>query len=158
MDSSIHSFLQALSIPWIGLSSVGIFSFLSATLIPLSSEAVFFGYLMKFPENIWALIGVATVGNTLGGVFNWGLGFLSKKTKNAIQKKEMTASKSQWVMYFEKWGTKSLLLSWIPFVGDPLTVVAGWSQWKFWPCLMYMMIGKCLRYIAIAYFFTISSL
>ena len=158
MDSSIHSFLQALSIPWIGLPSVGIFSFLSATLIPLSSEAVFFGYLVKFPENIWALIGVATLGNTLGGVFNWVLGYLSKKTKNAIKKDRMTTPESKWVTYLQRWGTKSLLFSWIPFIGDPLTVLAGWSQWKFWPCLMYMTIGKGLRYIAIAYFFKIFSL
>ena len=157
MDSLIHSFLQTLSIPWIGLSSVGILSFLSATLIPFSSEAVFFGYLVKFPENVWALIGVATVGNSLGGAFNWGLGYFSKKTKNAFKKETNSLPKSRWINYLERWGSKSLLFSWLPFVGDPLTVVAGWSHWRFWPCLIYMTIGKCLRYVVIAYFFILSS-
>ena len=88
MDSLIHSFLQTLSIPWIGLSSVGILSFLSATLIPFSSEAVFFGYLVKFPENVWALIGVATVGNSLGGHLTGGWDIFLKRPKMHSKKKQ----------------------------------------------------------------------
>ena len=68
MESSIQAFLQAISIPWVGLSSVGVMAFLAATLIPVSSEAVFYLYLQKFPENLWILIFVASLGNTLGGI------------------------------------------------------------------------------------------
>ena len=157
MESSIQSFLHTLSIPWIGLTSVGVFSFLSATLLPLSSEAVFFGYLVKFPENMWILIGVATIGNSLGGVLNWCLGYASKKTKDAIKKDSQGTSKSRLVNYLEKWGAKCLIFSWVPFIVDPLTVVAGWSRWPFLPCLIFMTLGKCLRYIAIASIFSISS-
>jgi membrane protein YqaA with SNARE-associated domain len=156
MESLIQDLLQAISVPWIGLTSVGVISFLAATLLPFSSEAVFFAYLVQFPENIWSLIAVASLGNILGGVVNWHIGYFAKNTKDAIlHSKDRPTSKLS--SYLRQFGSKSLLLSWLPIIGDPLTVFAGWSKLSFWPCCMYMMIGKTLRYIFIAFVYLASN-
>ena len=150
MESSIQAFLHAISIPWVGLTSVGVMAFLAATLIPVSSEAVFYLYLTQFPENVWSLICIASVGNTLGGMLNCYLGFLAKHASDNFLKSGKISSFS---LNLHKFGPKSLLLSWIPIIGDPLTIYAGWSNYSFLSCCFYMAIGKTLRYIFIAYIF-----
>ena len=154
MESSIQAFLQAISIPWVGLSSVGVMAFLAATLIPVSSEAVFYLYLQKFPENLWILIFVASLGNTLGGILNWYLGFLAKKASQTLAKTKEIGVFSQ---NLRKLGPKSLLFSRIPIIGDPLTIYAGWAQYSFVSCCVYMAIGKTLRYLFIAYIFSLAN-
>jgi membrane protein YqaA with SNARE-associated domain len=150
MENALHAFLQAISIPWVGLTSVGVMAFLAATLIPISSETVFFLYLVQFPENIWVLICVASIGNTLGGMLNWYLGYLAKKARDKIRKPQKLSAFGSKLLQF---GPKSLLLSWLPIVGDPLTIYAGWSNYAFLPCCFYMAIGKTLRYLVIAYLY-----
>ncbi len=156
MESSIQAFLQAISIPWVGLTSVGVMAFLSATILPLSSEAAFFLYLVKFPENMWTLIVVASLGNTLGGVFNWQIGFFAKNTKDSISSPKIQKM-GRISTYLHQFGSKSLLFSWVPIIGDPLAVYAGWSKWPFWSCCLYLAIGKTVRYIVIAYFYVLSN-
>ena len=156
MESSIQAFLQVISMPWVGLTSIGIMSFLAATLLPFSSEAVFFAYLVEFPEKVLPLIVVASVGNTLGGIVNWHIGYFAKNTKDSILHANPTQT-SKLSAYLRQLGSKSLLFSWVPIVGDPLTVFAGWSKLPFWPCCIYMMIGKTLRYIFIAFVYLISN-
>ena len=156
MESSIQAFLQAISVPWVGLTSVGIMSFLAATLLPFSSEAVFFAFLVEFPEKVWLLIAVASVGNVLGGIVNWHIGYFAKNTKDSILHPNSTPT-SKLSTYLCQLGSKSLLFSWLPIVGDPLTVFAGWSKLPFWPCCIFMMIGKTLRYVFIAFVYLISN-
>ena len=156
MESSIQALLQVISVPWVGLTSVGVMSFLAATLLPFSSEAVFFAYLVQFPENVWALIAVASVGNIFGGILNWHIGYFAKNTKDSILHAKNTQT-SKLSAYLRQLGSKSLLFSWLPIVGDPLTVFAGWSKLPFWPCCIYMMIGKTLRYVFIAFVYLISN-
>jgi membrane protein YqaA with SNARE-associated domain len=156
MESSIQAFLQAISVPWVGLTSVGIMSFLAATLLPFSSEAVFFAFLVEFPEKVWPLIAVASLGNILGGIVNWHIGYFAKNTKDSILQTKNTQT-SKLSAYLRQLGSKSLLFSWLPIVGDPLTVFAGWSKLPFWPCCIYMMIGKTLRYVFIAFVYLISN-
>lgn len=156
MESSIQAFLQVISVPWVGLTSVGIMSFLAATLLPFSSEAVFFAYLVEFPENLLALIAVASVGNILGGIVNWHIGYFAKNTKDSMLHAKNTST-SKLSTYLRHLGSKSLLFSWLPIVGDPLTVFAGWSKLPFWPCCIYMMIGKTLRYVFIAFVYLIGN-
>ena len=150
MESSIQALLQAISVPWVGLTSVGIMSFLAATLLPFSSEVVFFAYLVQFPENVWPLIAVASVGNILGGMVNWHIGYFAKNAKDSMLH-EKNSSTSKLSSYLRQFGSKSLLFSWAPIIGDPLIVFAGWSKLPFWPCCVYMMIGKTLRYMFIAF-------
>jgi membrane protein YqaA with SNARE-associated domain len=146
MESSLHDLFSAFSIPWIGLTSVGILAFLSATLLPLSSEIPFYAYLSRFPESVLPLIGIASLGNSLGGIFNWWLGKLSQA---AIQKNKQPQH-PRLIAIIQKYGPKSLLFSWVPLIGDPLSVLAGWYQLPFLTCCIYLSIGKCLRYCVIA--------
>ena len=156
MESSIQALLQVISVPWVGLISVGVMSFLAATLLPFSSEAVFFAYLVQFPENVWPLIAVASFGNILGGVVNWHIGYFAKNAKDSMLH-EKNSPTSKLSSFLRQFGSKSLIFSWVPIIGDPLTVFAGWSKLPFWPCCIYMMIGKSLRYMFIAFVYLLSN-
>jgi len=156
MESSIQALLQVISVPWVGLTSVGVMSFLAATLLPFCSEALFFAYLVQFPENVWALIAVASVGNIFGGILNWHIGYFAKNAKDSMLH-EKNSPTSKLSSFLRQFGSKSLIFSWLPIIGDPLTVFAGWSKLPFWPCCIYMMIGKSLRYMFIAFVYSLSN-
>ena len=65
-----------------------------------------------------------------------------------VQKKTFAAEKeTRWFGWLQFFGPKTLLLSWLPIIGDPLCAVAGWLKMPFWPCVVYMAIGKFLRYL-----------
>ncbi len=136
----MHTLLDWLALPHVGLSSVFVISFVSATLLPLGSEPAVYGLVTLRPELFWPAIFVATTGNTLGGMLDYWLGYGAKQ---ALAPK----SHGHALAWLEKYGAKSCLLSWLPIVGDPLCAVAGWLKLPFWPCVLYMAIGKFLRYL-----------
>lgn len=146
MPSWIEHLLAMLSLPQYSLGAVFVVSFVSATLLPLGSEPVVFGLIRLNPALFWPVIGTATVGNTLGGVLNWFLGysalFVVEKYHHEKHEKHMRV-----LVWLEKLGPKACLLSWLPVVGDPLCSVAGWLKLPFWPCLAYMALGKFARYV-----------
>jgi len=114
-------------------------SFLAATLLPGGSEAVLFGVLMLYPEQFWPALGVATLGNTLGGMSSYLIGRL------VPQKKDLRG-----LPVLQRYGSPALLLAWVPFVGDPLCVAAGWLRLNPWLSALFMALGKFARYLAIA--------
>jgi len=114
-------------------------SFLAATLLPGGSEAVLFGVLKLHPEQIWPALGVATLGNTLGGMSSYLIGRLIP------QKQDLPG-----LLAMRKYGNPALLLSWVPFIGDPLCVAAGWLRLNPWLSALFMALGKFARYLAIA--------
>ncbi|MBN8750446.1 Inner membrane protein YqaA [Xylophilus ampelinus] len=144
MQAWLDSLLALLALPQFGLSTLFIVAFISATLLPLGSEPALFGLLKLNPDMFWPAILVATAGNTLGGAVDWWLGYGAHKVadKYAHSKHHMRV-----LAWLEKLGPKACLLSWLPVVGDPLCAVAGWLRLSFWPCLVYMAIGKFARYI-----------
>ncbi|WP_291009646.1 YqaA family protein [Hydrogenophaga sp.] len=145
MPDWIHSLMQALAMPELGLSTVFVVSFLSATLLPLGSEAVVFGLLKLNPDLFWPTMAVATAGNTLGGAVSWLMGYGAHTAVDKVRHGQPTNVRAlQWL---ERFGPKACLLSWLPGVGDPLCAVAGWLKFPFWPCVLYMAIGKFARYI-----------
>lgn len=135
--------LQLLALPEFGLSTVFVVSFISATLIPMGSEPAVFGLIQLNPSLFWATIGVATVGNTLGGAVTWAMGLASHKVVDHYQHSKHHLRALDWLA---RLGPKACLLAWLPIVGDPLCAVAGWLKLPFWPCLFYMAIGKFARY------------
>ena len=147
MESNLHNFLVWLSLPTVGLPAVFTVSFVSATLLPLGSEPVLFGYIKLNQEMFWVAVCVATVGNTLGGMLNWLLGFGASK----VQEKLVGQRENKLLGWFEKLGPPALLLSWLPIVGDPLCAVAGWLRLPWLACMIYMAIGKFLRYVTMTY-------
>lgn len=151
MEATALAILEWLSLPTVGLPAVGVISFVSATLIPMGSEPVVFGYIKAFPDHFWLAIGVATFGNTLGGMLNWWIGRAARLAKESFShasggKKELI---TRW---FNKFGPKTLLLSWLPVIGDPICALAGWAMLPPALCAFYMAIGKFCRYVVMTGF------
>ena len=144
MDAWLDPLLNWLALPQFGLSSVFVVSFVSATLLPIGSEPAVFGLIKLSPHLFWPVIGVATLGNTLGGALTWWMGLASHKVVDRYSHSPHHLRALAWL---EKLGPKACLLAWLPVVGDPLCAVAGWLKLPFWPCLVYMAIGKFARYL-----------
>jgi membrane protein YqaA with SNARE-associated domain len=140
----IDHLLNLLALPQFGLSTVFLVSFISDTLLPLGSEPAVFGLVQLNPELFWPAILVATAGNTLGGALDWWLGYGAHKVADKYKHSHTHLRVLDWL---KSLGPKACLLSWLPVVGDPLCAVAGWLQLPFWPCVMYMAIGKFFRYL-----------
>jgi len=139
--SAIEWLLNLLAAPAVGLTSVFLISLVSATLLPLGSEPAVFAVVKANAALFWPVILVATVGNTLGGMLNYALGY-SAKQAFAHERK------TRWFHWLERYGAKTLLLGWMPGIGDPLCTVAGWLRLPFWPSVAYMALGKFVRYVA----------
>jgi membrane protein YqaA with SNARE-associated domain len=125
---------------------------ISATLFPLGSEALLI-YDIKEGYNLYLLIAVATIGNTLGSVINYFLGLKGEEyliSKNFLKEKYIIKSK----YYFDKYGSISLLFSWLPIIGDPITFVAGILKYDFKKFLVLVFIAKLSRYLVIAWLIT----
>ena len=144
MEAWIDHLLSLLALPRFGLSTIFVVSFVSATLLPLGSEPAVFGLVKINPALFWPAICVATVGNTLGGAVSWAMGF---GAHHVADKYGRSPSHLRALRWLERLGPKACLLSWLPVVGDPLCAVAGWLKFPIWPCLLYMAIGKFLRYV-----------
>lgn len=143
-----------LALPEIGLGAVFVVSLLAATVLPLGSEPFVAGYVALHPGALWATVAVATLGNTLGGITTYWVG---RGAHDAIARLRHAQSGSgeggAWERRAHRWATRFgpavLLLSWLPAVGDPLCAVAGWMRLNFWRCVIFMALGKCLRYVAL---------
>jgi membrane protein YqaA with SNARE-associated domain len=145
-DTHLSLLLHLLALPQFGLSTVFVISFISATLLPLGSEPAVFGLIKLSPELYWPAIWVATAGNTLGGAVDWWMGYGAHQVVDKYRGATPSAWHLRALVWLERLGPKACLLAWLPAVGDPLCAVAGWLKLPFWPCLMYMAIGKFLRY------------
>ena len=124
-------------------------AFISATLFPLGSEALLI-YDIKEGYNIYFLVIVATMGNSLGSLLNYFLGLKGEEylvEKKLINEKVILKSKS----YFDKYGSISLLFSWLPIIGDPITFVAGILKYDLKKFIVLVVIAKLSRYLFIAY-------
>ena len=144
MPTWIEQLLTLLALPQLGLSTVFLVSFVSATLIPLGSEPVVFGLVKLNPDLYWPTVLVATLGNTLGGALDWWMGYGAHQMLDKYRHSRTHLKALDWL---EKLGPVACLLSWLPGIGDPLCAVAGWLRLPFWPCVAWMAVGKFLRYV-----------
>jgi len=120
-----------------------------ATIVPFGSE-MYFATLLSFNKyNNLLLLIAASIGNVLGSVFNWVCGYyvnyFIKKPWFPIKKDKIVKGTE----IFNKYGKWSLLLSWVPFIGDPITFVAGTLRFSLVPFLILVSIGKVGRYLII---------
>lgn len=148
MELWINHLINLLALPQYSLGTVFVVSFVSATLLPLGSEPVVFGLIKINPELLWQVIGIATVGNTLGGALNWWIGLGAHQVADKYRHSHLHVRALDWL---EKLGPKACLLAWLPLVGDPLCAVAGWLRLPFWPCMLYMAVGKFFRYLVLTF-------
>lgn len=157
------------------LASLFISSFLAATLLPGGSEAVLFGILKLHPELFWPALLLGTLGNTLGGMVTFGMGWLlplrmggsgaagSPSAVSTPPNRGLEADcpplvhplrvQTQQLKHVEsvrRYGAPALLLAWVPLVGDALCLAAGWLRLNWWQAALFMAIGKFARYWAIA--------
>ena len=114
-------------------------SFLAATLLPGGSEAALFAVLLNYPESLWIALIVATIGNTMGGMVTFGMGWILPQTQQLKH-----------VDKLRKYGAPVLVLAWVPLIGDALCLAAGWLRLNFWLSAIYMGLGKSARYAIIA--------
>ncbi|KLN60974.1 membrane protein [Kiloniella spongiae] len=135
------------------LLSLFLGAFLAATILPFSSEIMLAAALNSGEYPKWLLVLIATTGNTLGAIVNWWLGsYLLRWSDHRwfpFSVKQLDQA-SEW---FRKYGTLSLLLTWIPVIGDPLTFAAGVLKVRFILFLPLVFLGKGLRYIFIGWLF-----
>lgn len=122
-------------------------SFLAATLLPGGSEAVLFGVLTAHPQLCWLALGIATLGNTLGGMSSYAIGWLLPDEKALLKKSGGNMRGLEWV---RKHGSPVLLLAWVPLIGDLLCVAAGWLRLNWLWTMLFMAVGKFARYWMIA--------
>ncbi|MBM5575066.1 YqaA family protein [Deefgea sp. CFH1-16] len=113
-------------------------AFLSATILPGNSEAALVAALHFKPDLGWLAVAVASLGNVLGGLLTVYLGRILPK-----------APEAKWLPRLQRLGPVSLLLSWVPLMGDVLCGVAGWLRWPWRPVMLYLILGKVLRYLVI---------
>jgi membrane protein YqaA with SNARE-associated domain len=122
-------------------------SLISATLFPAGSEALFIYYINE-NYNITLLLLFATVGNSLGSIINYFLGkqgYEYLENKKIINKKKFLKAKKHIVKY----GYYSLLLSWVPIIGDPITFVAGILKLDILKFILIVTMAKFIRYFAL---------
>ncbi len=129
-----------------------IIAFASATLLPLGSEALLI-YDISQSYSIYILWIVATLGNSLGSIFNYILGYRGEEYLE--QKGYLTPTKMQNAReFFDRYGGSALLLSWMPIVGDPLTFIAGVLRYDFKLFVLIVFIAKGVRYGVVIYLIT----
>ena len=125
-------------------------AFGAATLLVLPSEAVLVAQIKAGTAPVWALVVAATIGNVGGSVFNWWLGRHARRFEGRrwfpFSPETIEAASAR----FQRWGLWSLLLAWVPVIGDPLTFIAGVLRVPFAVFLPLVAIGKGVRYVVLA--------
>ncbi len=131
------------------LSGLFLSALLAATLLPMQSEAVLVGLLVLGTYPVWALLAVATLGNVLGALVNWLLGRGIERWHDRkwfpLRGERLASMQAR----YHRYGRWSLLLSWMPVIGDPLTVVAGVMREPLWSFLLLVTIAKFGRYLTL---------
>ncbi len=133
--------METLLSPEGGLAAVLAASFLAATVVPFSSEAVLYGYLRLHPDEAGLAIALATIGNTVGGMTTYLIGrlFPGKRSLN-----EKILEKVR------RYGPAATFFAWLPIVGDGLCLAAGWLRVNWFASLCFMAAGRLARYLAVS--------
>ncbi|MBI5890298.1 MAG: DedA family protein [Nitrosomonadales bacterium] len=114
-------------------------SLLGATLLPGGSELVLAGVLKLHPELLWPALLLGSLGNTLGGMITFAMGWLLPQTQQLKH-----------VESVRRYGAPSLIFAWLPLAGDALCLAAGWLRLNWWQAALFMALGKFARYGMIA--------
>ena len=122
----------------------------AATLLPLQSEVVLVAMLLSGDYNLQLMLLVATAGNVLGAIINWWLGRYVEHFQHRRWFPLTPERLHRTQQAYHRWGFWSLLLSWAPFIGDPLTIVAGVMREPLWRFTLIVLIAKAGRYLILA--------
>ncbi|UTH29351.1 YqaA family protein [Ectopseudomonas hydrolytica] len=124
-------------------------AFSAATLIPAQSEAVLAGLLISGNYSVGMLLVVATAGNVLGSAVNWLLGLYIERYRHKRWFPVSDDKLDRAQRAYRRYGRWSLLLSWVPIIGDPLTMIAGVMREPLWSFLLIVLLAKAARYLVL---------
>lgn len=122
----------------------------AATVLPMQSEAALVALLITDRYPVWLLVAVASLGNVLGSVISWLIGHGIERYRDRRWFPVSPTSLERAQAWYQRHGKWSLLLSWAPVIGDPLTVVAGLAREPFPVFLALVTFAKVGRYVALA--------
>ena len=140
MPDWFNHLLQLFSLSSVGLPAIFVVAFVSATILPMATEPVLFGFVKLNPELFWPAIVVATIGNTLGGMVTYYMGYGAHE----LLAHDKPSVHLRWL---QRLGAPVLLLSWVPLIGDALCAMAGWLRLAWRPVLLWMALGKFIRFV-----------
>jgi membrane protein YqaA with SNARE-associated domain len=131
---------------------VGLFTsaFLSATILPGTSEAALVLVLAAGTASAALAVAVATAGNVCGSVLNWAIGYFFASYRDHPRFPVKPSKFERYSEIYRKWGVWTLLMSWVPLIGDPLTIIAGVMRSPLPLVIVLVALAKGLRYLAVA--------
>ncbi len=129
--------------PQNGLGALFAASFIASTIVPLSSEAVLFGFLKLYPAEIVPALALATLGNTLGGLTSYAIGRL-------LPARIQTKLDPRAIARLKRYGSPLAFFAWLPIVGDALCIGAGWLRLNWISVTAFMAAGRLIRYWVVA--------
>ena len=151
MDNFFHTVLLQLSEPVYALALLFVVALLAATLLPLGSEPLLLALITLQPDLMGSAVAVATLGNTLGGMVGWWMGRGAQNwvaRRFDVAQSPVHARATRWL---QRLGPSACLGAWLPVLGDPLCVLAGYLRLPLFPCAAFMAIGKGARYLLVAF-------
>lgn len=144
--TDLSLWLQSWTTPEMGLWGLFGSAFLSATILPGSSEFVLGALITAYPQQAWPGFATALAGNLLGCLLTFAMGHAARQGYERFQSVKVDLEGSQ-VRHLRRWGAPALLLSFLPLVGDALVLAAGWLRLPLWQSLCWIALGKGLRYL-----------
>ena len=144
--SQVSEWLQTWLSPSAGLWGLFLSAFLSATVLPGSSEVVMTALVTAYPELAWMALLVATCGNLTGAALTFGMGLAGRQRYERFQRVRVDEDKPL-IQKLRRLGPPALVLSILPLVGDALVLAAGWFRMPFWQCMLWIAVGKGCRYL-----------
>ena len=144
--NAISAWLQSWMSAEMGLWGVFLSAFVSATLLPGSSEVVLTALITAYPEQAWPGFWVALAGNLLGCLLTFGMGHAGREGYERFQRVKVDLEQPN-IRRLRRWGPPGLVLALLPLVGDALVLAAGWLKMPFWASLFWIAVGKGTRYL-----------
>lgn len=136
---------------WVSYLGLTVSALIAATLLPMQSEAALVALLALEPRAVYSLVLAASLGNVLGSQINWWLGGQLHRWQSRRWFPVTPIQLARAQQWYQRYGRWSLLLSWMPVVGDPLTLIAGVLREPFWRFTLLVSIAKIGRYAILAY-------
>ena len=142
------AWLQSWLSPQAGLWGLWLSAFLSATVLPGSSELVMAALVTAYPQLAWWSFWVALSGNVLGALLTFGMGLASRLGYERFQRLRVQEQHPM-VLRLRRLGPPALVLSVVPLVGDVMVLAAGWFRLPLGPSMFWITVGKAVRYALI---------
>lgn len=143
---AVSAWLQSWMSAEMGLWGVFLSAFVSATVLPGSSEVVLTALVTAYPETVWAGFAAATAGNVIGCVTTYFMGHFGRQGYERFQRVRVDLDQPN-IVRLRRWGPPGLVLAFLPLVGDALVLAAGWLRMPFWQSMGWIAVGKAARYL-----------